>query len=608
MAGSTIAVKVVGDISNLSRDLSRAETKVEKFAKVAGKLKLPIIAAGAASFKLASDFDSSMSKITGLVGIAEEKVDAMGESVRGLAGETAKSPTELAEALFFVTSAGLRGDEALQALEVSAKASAAGLGETAVVADAVTSAMNAYAASGLTATESTDILVATVREGKLSAEELASSIGAVLPIASAMGVEFDEVGASIAAMTRLGLNSAESVTALRALFSTIQKPGAQAKTALDNVGLSAELLRTTLREDGLLAVLQLLKEKFKGNDDELVKVIPNVKALTGFLSLTGDAAEDTAGIFDRMEDTTGALDTAFDSASDTIEFRFNKAMAEAKELALGVRDPLTRFAGQFLPALSAAMGNLSHEAALTERAINAVSDGVISGRNPVDAFAKAIAFTGGAALSSNETLYRLIDGLGLTSESFDAIIKDTDGFAKAAGLNRKELDLLIGVANILRTREVDPLSVAMSEGADKVLLMKAAVSEVGDSASDASGGVADLNTELEILLGLAEEDFSVNITGKFGFSGGSASDFEGNPQTPIVPGSTHIQFHEGGIVPGVPGSNVPIIAQAGETVTRRSETSGNNGHGGGGQVLQNVYVTNPSPTLIDELIETNRRQ
>ncbi len=347
--GNRISVKIVGDKTDLDKKLRGAGKNVDQFgqrtergirkAATAIKAGFAIVAAsavavGVKAIKLAADFDSSMSKITGLVGIAADEVDAMGETVKRLAGETAKSPAELADALFFVTSAGLRGAEALEALEFAAKASAAGLGETAVIADALTSAMNAYATSGLSAEEATNILVATVREGKLEASALGAAIGQVLPIASEMGVTFDEVGASIAAMTRLGLNSAEAVTALKSILTTIIKPAGTAAAELEKVGLSSEGLRRQLREEGLLAVLFTLREAFKGNQEALTKVIPNVRALTGFMALTGDAAEATEGIFERLTDTTGNLDTAFGVASETIEFRLNKVLVESQLILL----------------------------------------------------------------------------------------------------------------------------------------------------------------------------------------------------------------------------------------------------------------------------------
>ncbi len=477
---STIRVKVVGDIQGLNKSMDAGQTKVEKFSSAMGKLKIPILLAAGASFKLASDFDSSMSKITGLVGIAADEVDSMGESLKGISGETAKGPAELAEALFFVTSAGLRGADAMDALEFAAKASTAGLGETADVADALTSAMNAYAKSGLSAEEATNILVATVREGKLEASELGASIGQVLPIASEMGVTFDEVGASIAAMTRLGLNSAESVTSLKSILSTLAKPGQAAAEALERAGLSAQGLRDQIREKGLLSVLHTLREAFGDNQEELTKVIPNVRALTGFMALTGDSADATNTIFENLTDTTGALDGAFDAASETIEFRFNKTLADLQVQLLGVREPLTRFAGQFLPALSNALGTATNEMTLAIRGINAIKDGVIDAEGPtgnweramqqlmgqfvpnfwddqsegVRQFAASIKFMGGNAARSDESLRFMIDALELGGEDFLAIAGDADQFSKAAGLTGEELRRLLAIIKLMGLEEL----------------------------------------------------------------------------------------------------------------------------------------------------------
>ncbi|BCV00221.1 MAG: hypothetical protein CM15mV33_840 [uncultured marine virus] len=65
---------------------------------------------------------------------------------RSAASETGRGPQELADAMFFIASAGLRGATAMEVLNASAKAAAIGLGQTKAVADAATSAVNAYGA------------------------------------------------------------------------------------------------------------------------------------------------------------------------------------------------------------------------------------------------------------------------------------------------------------------------------------------------------------------------------------------------------------------------------------------------------------------------------
>ena len=191
-----------------------------------------------------------MNKVKNLVGASQKQIDQWSEDLLDLAPKVGKSPKELADALYFVSSSGIKTAKVLGTVKVSAQASALGLGEAEVVADALTSAMNAYADSNLTAREATNVLIKTVREGKLEADELAQSIGRVLPISSKLGVSFQDVGASLAAMSLQGLDAAEATTALRGIFSATFKPTADAKNALESVGLTAEKLRKQLKDQG----------------------------------------------------------------------------------------------------------------------------------------------------------------------------------------------------------------------------------------------------------------------------------------------------------------------------------------------------------------------
>jgi TP901 family phage tail tape measure protein len=296
----------------------------------------PILAAGGASVKMANNFDKSLSLINGLVGLSTSEVERMRESVLTLAGETARSPQELAEALYFITSSGFSGAEALDVLEVSAKGATAGLGDSAVLADLLTSALNAYKKSGLTAAEATDTLTEAVKLGKNEPDELAGSMGRVLPIASEMGVEFHEVAAAFASMSLTGLNADESATAIRGTLSSLLSPSKEAKDALAGVGLSTEQIHESLRNDGLLATLQLLQERFGGNAQATEVVFGNVRALTGVLSILGENSETTSAIFDDMTESTGLMDDAFKAASETAAFKMSQAWVEIQTAMIEV--------------------------------------------------------------------------------------------------------------------------------------------------------------------------------------------------------------------------------------------------------------------------------
>ena len=328
---ATAGVAIRPDVSGFQRQLSRGISgPLREVTGIVGTGLAAAVGSAIGAGQAFGGFETSLQQIVGLVGVAQEEVDAMGESIKNLGPEVGAGPEELADALFFVTSAGLRGSDAMDTVEQSARAAAAGLGDITDVADAATSAMNAYGTDTLSASDATDILVATVREGKVEADSLAASIGRVVPIASELGVSFNEVGAAIAATTRTGLDANEAVTALRALLNQINQPGQAARDTLESVGLSAQGLRTQLREEGLLSVLQTLGTEFEGNADALGTIIPNVRALTGFLSLMGSNSEQVVGVFERMEDVSGATDDAFDAVADTTEFRLNQEFARLR--------------------------------------------------------------------------------------------------------------------------------------------------------------------------------------------------------------------------------------------------------------------------------------
>jgi TP901 family phage tail tape measure protein len=355
-----LVANLTADISRFTRDINDARVRGQNFATnigdtmtAAGRgvmnlgatmtkyITLPLVAAGVAVFNLGKDFETEMSHITGLVGVAKTQVDSWGADILKLAPELGKAPKELAAGLYYVTSSGLQGAAAMDALTQSAKASAAGLGETENIANLVTSAINAYGAANMDATKATDILVAAVREGKADAPEFAASLGQVLPIASTMGVKFAEVAGAVAVLTRNGLDAAESTTQIKSILSGLIKPAKGAEDALNDMGTSSAKLRKQIKEEGLLATLQELNTLTKKyGDDALADVFPNIRAFSGALSLANLNSEENKRIIDACTNSTGMLNEAFKAASDTLDFKWNQTLSKAQSTGISLFDVL----------------------------------------------------------------------------------------------------------------------------------------------------------------------------------------------------------------------------------------------------------------------------
>ena len=295
----------------------------------------PLMGIGIASGKMAMDFETSMTKIITLVGIGRREVESWIPAVKNMAGETGVAAGELAEALFYITSAGIRGSNALNVLEASAKASAIGLGETQGVAYAAVSAMNAYGEANLSAEMAVATLIRTVRMGNMEAKSLPMAFGRVLPVAAELGIKFQDVGASIAMMTRSGVTARLAAFALRSIMMTMVAPTHESTKAMHKLGITWEEIRQIAVKDGLLNALQRIKEATGGNAEAFQKVIPNSRAFIGALQLVGKNAEYSGAVFEHLAETVeNDVAVTFDEWSKTSAADMKKGFAEISEAAV----------------------------------------------------------------------------------------------------------------------------------------------------------------------------------------------------------------------------------------------------------------------------------
>lgn len=343
------------EYAQLERDLGVATARMSGNMVGAGRmltfsLTAPIIAATTAIGKMSIEFGQSMSRISGLTAQSREQVAAWRSEVLKLAGDTARAPKELADALYFISSSGIKASQAMDVLTIAAKASASGLGNTEDIAHTLTSVMAAYSKSNLTASQTADILVSTVREGNAEISQIGSSIGHVASLAAEMGISFNDVGAAIAAMTRVGLDGSESVTALKRVLGTLLEPSAAARKELDLYGLSAAELRKEASQN-LIGALMHVKTAMHNNVEAVGKVFGSVKGLTGMLSLTGQQASEVQRIFGSLRGTTGDLAKAFDEASSTPGFKLQAAFTGLKASLIEFGDSSSDIIVQFAKVL-----------------------------------------------------------------------------------------------------------------------------------------------------------------------------------------------------------------------------------------------------------------
>ena len=347
-AAAASAVKIGAMSTSLNTLSFRAQTTGRMLFKQIG---MPILLIGGLAVAAFVKFEQSLIKIQALVGISAGAVRGFREEIVRISEATGRFPQELADAMFFVTSAGLRGANALEVLEASAKGAAIGLGTTAVVADAATSAVNAYGSENLSGAEAVDILTAAVREGKVEATKLTPAIGKAIPVASAMGIEFHEVAAAISAMTRTGTDARTSAIQLRQIMQSILDPSRQAAQALLQMGVAEGELVDMARNKGLLAVLARLRDLSEENAEAFADVFPNVRAMAGAMDITGENLQENTQIFEQLANAVGDTDQAMLEVEKSGAHKLRLGMAKLME-------GITNFGDSLKPVITALAGVL----------------------------------------------------------------------------------------------------------------------------------------------------------------------------------------------------------------------------------------------------------
>lgn len=339
LADVFVAVRAdMTDVNQAFRGLESSLGGVQKSLGNMGRslttnVTLPILAVGGATSKMALDFERTMGQLVGLADVGAGSINGIREEVLQLARDTGRGPQELADAFYFVASAGFEAEEAMEVLETAARASAAGMGEVQSVAQVLGGIINSYGRENIDAARAADILTAAVTEGSAEANKFAQVLPTVVPTAAQLGVSFEQVAGAIAAITTTGSNAEMAAVGLNQVFTNMLKPTAEAKEALAGVGLTMEELRRQLAEEGVVAVLRTLDTAFQGNVESMGDVFGNVRSLRAAFALLNVDAAQLDEIMLNVADSAGANAAAFKAVPPDV-LAMDKAIADMQATAI----------------------------------------------------------------------------------------------------------------------------------------------------------------------------------------------------------------------------------------------------------------------------------
>jgi len=347
-----LLVKLDAKVTGLETGLKKANTKLKTTQTASDNLKgavgklgkafvgLAAVAGAGALFKgmisSAAEFEKTLANVSTLVDTSAVNMGEYETAILDMAGELG-SATDLTQGLYQALSAGIEPGKAIEFVGEAAKFAKAALTDTYSAVDVLTTALNAY---GLEATEAgrvSDILFQTVKDGKVTGQELAATLGNVIPTAVALGVNLETVSAAVATMTKHGIKAAEATTFLKNVFNTILNPAKEAADVAKSIGI--EMSKAGVEgAGGFQQWLMKLKVAVGDNTELMTKMFPNIRALQAAFVLAGKGADDFNTVLGNMETALGNTDEAFkkqqETFSATMEALGNKIEAVIVKLVL----------------------------------------------------------------------------------------------------------------------------------------------------------------------------------------------------------------------------------------------------------------------------------
>ncbi|GAA5514765.1 hypothetical protein Dcar01_03526 [Deinococcus carri] len=329
-----------------------------------GGLAVAVGAAGAAANKAVNEyarFEEGLARVATLTDKTTAQLGNTGRAVLKLSAETGTSFQQLNAGLYDILGAGVAGTEDLTAsmalLRQATMLAKAGVADASVATDVLTSVLNAYKMTASDAGKVSDMLFRAVDQGKMSFEQLATSLGMVLPVAAQAGIGLDEVLAAIAAMTAQGIRPSSSIEYLRSAISNIIKPSEQAANMAKDLGIQFDV--QALKSKGLLGFLQEVERATKGNSAASARLFGDVGALTAVTSLASGEFGRFKEALDGQTKSAGATAEAYGKIASTLKQESDKLDANWKALWAGVGEVFAPFKKGIMADLNEMLGGIN---------------------------------------------------------------------------------------------------------------------------------------------------------------------------------------------------------------------------------------------------------
>lgn len=403
-----------------------------------------------------AEFEVSLAKLSTIADTSTVSMATLSDDLLALSNDTGVAVTSLTESAYQAISASVDTANAVDFVATANELAIGGFTSTETAVDVLSTAINAYGLEVSQAGQLSDYLITTQNLGKTSVDQLAQSVGKVIPLASAYNVEMDNLSTAYAVLTANGIATAEAGTYLKSMLSELANTGSEvAKTLQNETGMTF----SQLSESGasLGDVLSIIGQSVNNDATAFSNLWSSTEAGVGALSLLNAGTEKYNNVLSQMQNSTGAASKAYESMTDTATSAHEKLVNSANNLKIAIGDSLlSAFEGlnrkgsemltwitDFVKEHESLVSGLTAGvavAAILSIAITGVSTAVIVLKTAINALnisTKALKFTAGGLIS---IISLVATGIGVLVGCFASGKEEVEDYDGTLEECRKELE------------------------------------------------------------------------------------------------------------------------------------------------------------------------
>ncbi|KIP21138.1 Phage-related minor tail protein [Anoxybacillus ayderensis] len=294
------------------------------------------------SVKKSMDFEAQLSRVGAIAGATPNELEKLKQAALDLGSSTSKSATEVAQGMEIMGAMGYNTNQILAAMPGIIAAAEASGEDMALVADTVSSALNAFGLEAGEASRVADVLAQAANDSAAGVQDMQYTFKYAAPIAKTLGISLEELAAATEIMANNGIRGEQAGTTLRGALIRLSDPPKEAREALASLGIQVTDAQGRMLPFG--DIIGQLSEKTKNmsNAQKLaaLSTIFGTEAASGMLTVIEAGPQKLDSLTKSLQNSSGASKEAAEKMKNNLKGALEELGGAIETAQISIGDAL----------------------------------------------------------------------------------------------------------------------------------------------------------------------------------------------------------------------------------------------------------------------------